>query len=142
MDSTVTLTHPTIIPTLRYRDGLAAIDWLCQAFGFMPQLVVPGANGTVAHAQLVFGNSMIMLGSANDNEFHTLVKSPIESGGIGSQSVYIIVGDVDAHHRIAIAAGAVIVLEIKDQDYGGRAYSCRDPEGHVWNFGSYDPWAR
>ncbi len=133
--------NASVIPTLRYRDGQAAIDWLCKAFGFRQHLVVPETGGAIAHAQLVYGNGMIMLGSAANNEFHTLVKSPLESGGIGSQSVYIIVADVDAHYRTAVAAGAQIVMDIKDEDYGGRAYSCRDPEGHVWNFGSYDPWA-
>ena len=136
-----TLQHPGVIPTLRYRDGAAAIDWLCTAFGFKKQLVVPDKSGAIAHAQLVYGHGMIMLGSATNNDFHKLVKSPLESGGIGSQSVYIMVADVDAHHDQAVAAGAVIVLEPRDEDYGGRSYSCRDPEGHVWNFGSYDPWA-
>ncbi len=142
MTTTDGTVHPTIIPTLRYRDGPAAIDWLCKAFGFTPQLVVPNPDGTIAHAQLIFGNAMIMLGSANNNAFHALVQSPMESGGIGSQSVYIIVANVDAHYQTAIAAGAVIVIAIQDEDYGGRGYSCRDPEGHVWSFGSYDPWAK
>lgn len=130
-----------IIPTLRYRDGQAAIDWLCTAFGFEKNLVVPDPNGGIAHAQLTFANGMIMLGSAKNNEFSKLVKSPSESGGIGSQSAYIIVDDVDAHHARAVEAGAEIVIAIMDEDYGGRVYSCRDPEGHIWNFGSYDPWA-
>jgi uncharacterized glyoxalase superfamily protein PhnB len=131
-----------VIPTLRYRDGQAAIDWLCEAFGFEKNMVVPDAGGAISHAQLTCGNGMIMLGSANNNEFSKLVKSPAESGGIGSQSVYIVVADVDAHHARAVNAGAEIVIAIKDEDYGGRVYSCRDPEGHIWNFGSYDPWAK
>jgi uncharacterized glyoxalase superfamily protein PhnB len=85
---------------------------------------------------------MIMLGSVNDNEFGRLVKPPRDLGGIGSQSPYIIVDDADAHYARAVAAGAEIVLDIVDEDYGGRGYSCRDPEGHLWNFGTYDPWAR
>ena len=135
------VSKPTIIPTLRYRDGKAAIDWLCKAFGFKVQLLVPDKNGAIAHAQLVYGNGMVMLGSATNNEFQTLVKSPAESGGIGSQSAYIMVADVDDHYKMAVAAGAEIVIDIKEEDYGGLAYSCRDPEGHVWNFGSYDPWS-
>ena len=131
----------TIMPTLRYRDGAAAVKWLCRAFGFQEHLVVPDKDGAIAHAQLVYGNGMIMLGSATNNDFHELVKSPSESGCVGSQSAYIQVQDVDAHYRQAMAAGAVIVIDIKDEDYGGRGYSCRDPEGHIWNFGSYDPWA-
>lgn len=129
-----------VIPTSRYRDGQAAIDWLCRAFGFELQLVVPDKSGAIAHAQLTYGNGMIMLGSATNNEFHELVKSPLESGGIGSQSVFIMIEDVDEHHRTAIAAGAEVVIKLKDEDYGGRAYSCLDLEDHVWNFGSYNPW--
>ncbi len=130
-----------VIPTLRYRDGRAAIDFLCRAFGFEEQLVVPDPSGTIAHAQLVFGTGMVMLGSARNNEFHRLVQSPAESGAVPSQSAYIVVADVDAHYTRARAAGAAIVVDIADQAHGGRAYSCKDPEGHVWNFGSYDPWA-
>ena len=111
------------------------------AFGFERNLVVPDPNGGIAHAQLTWGNGMIMLGSANNNQFSQLVKSPRESGGIGSQSVYMIVADVDAHHANAVEAGAEIVIPLMDEDYGGRVYSCRDMEGHVWNFGSYDPWS-
>ncbi len=141
MTHSTTTTGCNIIPTLRYRDGQAAIDWLCKAFGFEKNLVVSDPNGGIAHAQLTCGNGMIMLGSAKNNEFSHLVKSPRESGGIGSQSVYMIVDDVDAHHARAVEAGADIVIAIKDEDYGGRVYSSRDPEGHVWNFGSYDPWS-
>ena len=132
--------NPCVIPTLRYRDGQAAIDWLCKAFGFKVQLIVPADDGAIAHSQLTYGNGMIMLGSATNNEFHKLVKSPLENSGVGSQSVYIIVENVDEHHLKAVAAGEKVVIKPRDEDYGGRAYSCLDPEGHVWNFGSYNPW--
>ena len=69
-------TIATVIPTLRYRDAPAAIEWLCRAFGFEKHLVVPGDDGTIAHAQLVFGNGMIMLGSARDDEFGRLKQPP------------------------------------------------------------------
>ena len=131
----------TVIPTLRYRDGAAAIEWLCAAFGLEKQLVVPDKDGAVAHAQLIYGNGMIMLGASTNNEFHELVKSPLESGGVGSQSAYVRVSDIDAHYERAVAAGAEVVIEIKTEEHGGRSYSCRDIEGHIWNFGSYDPWA-
>jgi uncharacterized glyoxalase superfamily protein PhnB len=133
-------TIANVIPTMRYHDAPAAIEWLCKAFGFEKHLVVPGENGTITHAQLTFGNGMIMLGSAIDNEFGKFLKPPRDLGRIGSQSPYIIVQDADTHYAGAIAAGAEIVLEIKDEDYGGRGYSCRDLEGHIWNFGTYDPW--
>jgi uncharacterized glyoxalase superfamily protein PhnB len=135
-------TTTTVIPVMRYRDAPAAIEWLGKAFGFEKHLVVPGENGTIEHAQLTFGNGMIMLGSARDDEFGRLVKPPQEIGGAGTQSAYVIVDDVDAHYARAKAAGAEIIKEVEDQSYGGRLYSCRDPEGHLWSFGSYDPWAK
>ena len=121
-----TRSTPTIVPTLRYRDAATAIDWLCRAFGFEKHLVVPGESGAIAHAQLTFGNGMIMLGSARDDEFGRLQKTPAEVGGVGTQSPYIIVADADTHHARAVAAGATIVYALKDEDYGGRGYSCRE----------------
>ena len=129
-----------IIPCLRYRDAPAAIEWLCRTFRFEKHLVVPNEDGTIAHAQLTFGSGMIMLGSANDSEYGRMMKQPDEIGGAETQAPYVIVKEVDAHYARAKAAGAVIVTDIKDEDYGGRGYSCRDSEGHLWNFGSYDPW--
>ena len=133
-------TTATIIPSLRYRDAPAAIEWLCEAFGFEKHLVVPGGNGTIDHAQLVFGNGMIMLGSARDDAFGQLQKPLGTPDAPVSKSAYIIVTDIDAHHARAVAAGATVVMAPEDQHYGGRLYSCRDPEGNLWNFGSYDPW--
>ncbi len=130
-----------IIPAMRYNDAPAAIDWLCHAFGFEKHLVVPGDKGTITHAQLVLGDGMIMLGSVREDEFGKLQETPRAVGGVGTQSSYIIVADADEHYARAVAAGAEVVMDIKDQDYGGRGYSCRDPEGHLWNFGTYDPWA-
>ncbi|ASC71932.1 hypothetical protein XM38_028860 [Halomicronema hongdechloris C2206] len=130
----------TIIPTLRYRDASAAVDWLCQAFGFEKHLVVPDDDGGIAHAELVFGNGMVMVGAACEDEFGRLQQPPSQGNAVVTQSPYILVEDVDKHYERAVAAGAQIVTDIKDQDYGGRDYSCRDPEGHVWNFGTYDPW--
>ena len=133
-------TTATIVPSLRYRDAPAAVEWLSEAFGFEKHLVVPGEDGTIAHAQLVFGNGMIMLGSARDDEFGRL-QQPLDAPDSSvSQSAYVIVNDVDAHHARASAAGARVVMPPEDQDYGGRLYACRDPEGNLWNFGSYDPW--
>lgn len=135
-------TTATIIPTLRYHDAAKAIEFLCNAFGFETLLVVPGEGDTIQHAQLTYGNGMIMLGSVRDNPFDELQKTPRDVGGVGTQSPYIVVVDVDAHHRQAVEAGAEIVMEPEDQDYGGRLYVCRDPEGYLWSFGTYDPWLR
>ncbi len=129
-----------MIPCLRYRDAPAAIDWLCEAFGFERQLVVPNPDGSIAHAQLAFGNGMVMLGSAFDTEFGRLMTQPDAIGGVQTQTSYLLVNDADHAHARALAAGAAIVLEIKDEDYGGRGFTCRDPEGHIWSIGTYDPW--
>jgi uncharacterized glyoxalase superfamily protein PhnB len=83
---------------------------------------------------------MIMLGSMSDSEFGRLMKMPDQIGGAETQTAYVIVSDADLVYRQAKAAGAEIVIDIKDEDYGGRGFSCRDLEGHIWNFGTYDPW--
>jgi uncharacterized glyoxalase superfamily protein PhnB len=135
-------TKATVIPCLRYRDTPAAIEWLCSTFGFKKHAVYPNSDGTIAHAQLTFGNGMIMLGSAVDKatEWGRLIKQPDQIGGAETQSAYLVVTDADVLYARAKAAGAEIVIDIKDEDYGGRGFSCRDIEGHFWSFGTYDPW--
>ena len=130
----------SIIPALHYDDGPAAIEWLGRALGFKPHLVVKGENDVIAHAELVLGSVMIMLGSSTDSDYAQLVKSPQEIRRYNTQSPYLVVDDPDAIYRSAVAANAEIIIPLKDADYGGRGFTCRDPEGHLWNFGSYDPW--
>ncbi len=136
----ITQNGSVIIPTMRYKDASGAIEWLCNAFGFEKHLVVPGENGTIAHAQLSFGNAMIMLGSENDNAYGKLLRTPNELEGLNTQAPYIIVENIDKHYENAVQEGAEIVIAIRDEDYGGRGYTCRDKEGHIWSFGSYNPW--
>jgi uncharacterized glyoxalase superfamily protein PhnB len=85
---------------------------------------------------------MIMLGSVlkNETEFDRLIKQPDEIGGAETQSAYVVVNDADAVYARAKAAGAKITVEIKDEDYGGRDFSCYDLEDHLWSFGTYDLW--
>jgi uncharacterized glyoxalase superfamily protein PhnB len=130
----------TIIPTLRYRDVPRAIDWLCAAFGFAKHLVVDDDDGAVLYAELTIGASMIMLAPAEGSAFDGLMKQPDQLGGVETQICYLYVADTEAHRQRAIAAGAEIVLDIDADGYTGRGYSCRDPEGHIWNFGTYNPW--
>ena len=130
-----------IIPTLRYQNAPRMIEWLCDTFGFQQQLVVEDGIGGIAHAQLVLGNSMIMLGSQREDAFSQYQSTPETLGGT-TQSAYIVVADVDSICERAQAAGATIVMPLKDEDYGGRVFSCTDPEGHLWGFGTYDPWAK
>lgn len=130
-----------IMPCLRYQDAPTAIDWLCRTFDFERHLIVSGPHGTVAHAQLTYENAMIMLGSGiHEGAYGHVVKAPADLGQMNTQTIYMIVENVDAHYARTKAAGAKILIDIKDEDYGGRGYSCFDIEGHVWSFGTYNPW--
>lgn len=132
----------TVMPAMRYRDAPAAIEFLCRVIGFEKHLVVPGPNDTVAHAQLVLGGGMLMLGSVdNGSEYGKHIRQPDEIGGHETQSAYVVVADADAVLARATAEGWTIVIPIKDEDYGGRGFSGLDPEGRLWNVGTYDPWA-
>jgi uncharacterized glyoxalase superfamily protein PhnB len=132
------MSDQTIFPALRYRDAPAAIEWLGRAFGFERRMVVDGAPGTVAHAELTYDGAMIMLGTARAPEADDYSAAAPPPGG---SALYIVVADPDAHHDRARAAGAEIVRAPQDTDYGAREYSARDPEGNVWSFGTYQPWA-
>lgn len=130
----------TVLPSLRYRNAYVAIDWLCEAFGFIPYAV--HAHGHVVHhAVLRFGRGMVILGSAEDGGDRNLPDAlPDEIGGRETQTCYVVVEDIDAHHARALRAGAELVAPLQPREYGGRGYACRDIEGHVWWFGNRDPW--
>ena len=135
--------RPRIIPTLGYKDAKKAIKWLCEAFDFEEKAVYDTEDGKVAHAELTYKGNMIMLGSSNSgSSFSKLIKHPEEIEGFETQSNYIIIDEdeIDAHYEKAKKHGAKIVIELTAQDYGGKDYSCYDLEGHLWSFGSYNPW--
>ena len=120
-----------IIPSLRYQDAKAAIDFLVNAFGFERHHITENDDGTVAHAELTYGSGLVMLGTARgDDRFAT-----------GRAVIYVVVDDPDGVHDRAHAAGAAIIQELTDQDYGSREFAAEDPEGNVWSFGTYDPFA-
>lgn len=138
----LSMTAGSIIPSIRYKDCPAAIKWLQQAFGFESHFIVLGDGGEILHAQLTYGESMIMLGSAHDDDdFGKLHASPSEIAGKNTSSFYMVVEDADEHYATARKHGAVIVIDVRDEDYGGRGYTCKDLEGHIWTFGTYDPWS-
>jgi uncharacterized glyoxalase superfamily protein PhnB len=142
MNAYTTVAARTLVPTLRYRDVPKALTWLCQAFGFEKHLVVAGDDGAVRYAQLTFGEGMIMVVPVEDTAFDQLMKQPEEAGGAETQICYLFVEDVSSHYARAKAGGAEILLDLDQGDDNGRGYSCRDLEGHIWNFGTYDPWRR
>jgi uncharacterized glyoxalase superfamily protein PhnB len=84
---------------------------------------------------------MIMLGSQKDDEIAASFKFPSELGGVETRSVYIVVADADEAYARAVAAGATIIRPLKDTPYGSREFAVKDPEGHSWSAGTYDPWA-
>jgi uncharacterized glyoxalase superfamily protein PhnB len=137
----MTAATPNVIACFRYKDAAAAIDWLCKAFGFERHMVVPDDKGGITHAELKLSGGMIMLGSARDDEFGQMLKPPIEGkSSVVTNSIYVVVNDVDGHFRRAESAGATVITPPTAQDFGGSNYTCRDPEGYVWTFGDYDPY--
>jgi len=140
MSSHAKPTTATIIPCLRYRNAPAMIEWLCKAFGFEKHAVYADGD-VVQHAQLTFGNGMIMLGSVSDEgEYGKVLVQPDEIKGRQTQTVYLQVNDADRVCERARNAGAIILQEPSDTEFGSRGFMCRDLEGHVWNVGTYDPW--
>jgi uncharacterized glyoxalase superfamily protein PhnB len=120
----------SIYACLRYRDCPAAIDFLCNAFGF-ERMVVYEDDGVVHHAELRLGDSMVMVGSDRDDEVH--------GGRVGLGWTYIGIPGTDELFERAKAAGADVIREPFDTDYGSRDFTVRDPEGNTWMVGTYDP---
>lgn len=131
--------HPNVFPVLRYRDAGAAIEWLQRAFGFAEKAVYRGEDGVVKHAELTLGAAgLVMLGQSSSEGW---LGGSAPDARASTVSIYITVDDPDAHHERAVAAGAEIVRALVDEDYGSREYSARDPEGNLWSFGTYAPYA-
>lgn len=125
---------PSICPTLLYTDAKAAIQQLTEAFGFTQVAAYEGEDGAVVHAELSYGNGVVMLGSKGTGG---VFDKAMEAAG--PAGVYVVVDDVDAHHRRAVEHGVEVLMEPTDQDYGSRDYMARDAEGNVWSFGTYAP---
>jgi len=126
-----------VYPAVQYRNGRKAIAWLGEAFGFEPLLVVPGASDdSVGHAELRLGRAVIMLNSADEGQLHEMLAP---GGEPPRQSLYVVIEDPDAHYARAKAAGARVILDLRNEDYGSRGYTALDLEGNVWSFGTYRP---
>jgi uncharacterized glyoxalase superfamily protein PhnB len=126
---------PNIFPVLRYKDAPGVIAWLSRAFGFEKQAEFANTDGSIAHAELRLGAGVIGISS----------DSPPSGNNPWSsvrQGIYILVGDVDAHHDRARRAGAAIVKPLANTDYGSREYSAPDLDGRLWGFGTYDMGAK
>jgi uncharacterized glyoxalase superfamily protein PhnB len=124
--------HPTVFPILSYDDAQAAIDFLGAAFGAERHAVYAADDGTVQHGELRLGKGIVMLGSSRAD-------SPATRGKGGG--IYVVIENPDEHCARAREAGAEIVMELRDTEYGSRDYGARDPEGNTWYFGTYQPFA-
>ena len=122
--------EPQVWPTLRAHDARALIRFLVDAFGF-EETVVYGDGDRVDHAQLSWPpGGGIMLGSVREDDGAT----PTQPGTFGA---YVVTDNVDAVYQRAKAAGAEIIAEPHDTDYGSHDFAARDPEGNRWSFGTY-----
>lgn len=127
-----------IWPSLSYRDAPAAIRFLVDAFGFTETLVVPGheigeEGRAIAHAELRSPlGGCIMLQSAGSDEESSLQPRP------GMSYAYVVTDEPDALYSRAIDAGAEVLHELYDaKQYVSRGFAVQDPEGNVWDFGTY-----
>jgi uncharacterized glyoxalase superfamily protein PhnB len=117
-----------VTPYLLYEDVAAAIDWLCDAFGFEERLRFADGSGIVTHAELTLGGGEVFLGHPGPD-----YRSPRELGAF-THLVHVYVDDVDAHCARAVEAGAPVLGELHDTPYGDRRYDTEDLEGHRWSF--------
>jgi uncharacterized glyoxalase superfamily protein PhnB len=134
----MTAIRSNIIPAVRYRDADAGLQFLESALDAEAKEVHRDGDGVIRHAVVELGGGLVMVGQA------------AEEGWLGGEparplastvSLYVVVDDPDAHHERAVAAGASVVRPLEDMEYGSREYSVRDPEGNLWSFGTYDPYA-
>lgn len=129
---------PRISSALYYERASEAIDWLVRAFDFEVRLKVDGDDGSILHSELVYGGGLVMVSEPKVDRFpHT--RAPSQAGGINTQNMMVYVEDVEAHFRRARGAGAAIISEPKNTDYGeeywcDRGYECEDLGGHHWWF--------
>jgi uncharacterized glyoxalase superfamily protein PhnB len=130
-----------LIAATRYRDCEAALAFLTDVFGLAPRAVYRDDAGAIVHAELTLGTGMLMFGPEVPTEFAAYMVHPADTGRRATVSLYGVVPDVAAAYARAVAAGAEILIALRDEPHGGQSFSARDPEGHVWTFGSYDPFA-
>ena len=121
-------------PIFAFRDARAAADFLVGAFGFELRAIYARDDdpSVVEHGELRWPlGGGVMFGTAGKDD------GPFGSRLPGNDSVYVVCDDPDALFSRATSAGAEVVRELKDEDYGSRGFSVRDPEGNLWSFGTY-----
>jgi PhnB protein len=119
---------PVVMPMLVCRDAAAEIDFCKTAFGAVEMVRRPGPDGTVAHAALTIGGALIMI----EGEWPGLASHAPAADGSSPVVIYVYVEDVDAVIERAVAAGAKVLIPVKNQFWGDRTARILDPAGHVW----------
>ncbi|MCI0738222.1 MAG: VOC family protein [Gemmataceae bacterium] len=119
---------PVILPMLVCRDVSAEIDFCKATFNAVELVRRPGPDGTAAHAALMIGAAMVMI----EAEWPTLSSRAPQPDGSSPVVLYVYVEDVDTVIERAVAAGAKVLLPVKDQFWGDRTGRILDPSGHVW----------
>src|SRR5215471_20099065 len=125
--------YHTLTPFLTVRDAARAIEFYKQAFGAKERGVMKGPDGKVMHAELMIGDSIVML-SDEFPEFGAL--SPQSIGG-SPMGLHIYIDGVDAAFDRAVKAGAQVEMPVMDQFWGDRYGKLRDPFGHKWSIGTH-----
>ena len=125
--------YHTVTPYLTVEDAAAAIEYYKKAFGAKERVRMDAPGGTIGHAELEIGDSLVML---SDPFPQAATQPPTELGGT-SASVFLYVEDVDAVVRKAVDAGATVAMEVADQFWGDRFGSVKDPFGHVWSIATH-----
>jgi uncharacterized glyoxalase superfamily protein PhnB len=125
--------YHTITPYMTVRDAARAIEFYKQAFGAKERGVMKGPEGKVMHAELVIGDSIIMLADEFP-EFGSL--SPQSTGGSGT-GLHIYIEDVDSAFDRAVKAGATVEMPVDDMFWGDRYGKLRDPFGHKWSIATH-----
>lgn len=130
--------NANVFPAIRYQDAQKAIQWLCDNLGFSVKVIYADGED-VKHAQLTYENGLIMISSFSDNAYDKLLKGTSDLAKTYMQSTYIYVSDLESHHDRVREKDVEIVLPLTHEEHGS-GYTCRDPEGHLWSFGDYNPW--
>jgi uncharacterized glyoxalase superfamily protein PhnB len=129
----------TCIPAIRYVNADRAIDWLKHTLGFTEKAVYRDDKGVIAHAELLLGNGMVMIGIFGQHKETSPWFVKPDAAGRVTASVYLVIPECDPVYAAAKAAGAEILQELQAKEYGGKGFIVRDPEGHIWSVGEYNP---
>lgn len=121
--------YPQVIPYLAVHDGAAAMDFYCSVLGATESMRMPGPDGKIGHAEIKFGESVVMLADESP-DFGNLSPKTVGGTPVG---VCVYIDDVDAVHAKALAAGASESSPPTDQFYGDRSSTIIDPFGHMWH---------